>query len=44
MSVAAGVDESPISVEVVKRASEEARWGDTELHVVHVMYIPTGDK
>ncbi|HEU4915103.1 MAG TPA: universal stress protein [Acidimicrobiia bacterium] len=40
MTVVAGVDESPLSRTVVARALEEARWRDTDLHVVYVDYLP----
>lgn len=40
MTVVAGVDESPISVDVVARAIEEARWRGTDLHVAHATYLP----
>lgn len=40
MSIVAGVDESEISKLVVEKAIEEARWRDTDLHVVHVSYLP----
>jgi nucleotide-binding universal stress UspA family protein len=40
MTVIAGVDDSPVSVQVVTKAIEQARWRGTDLHVVHVMHIP----
>lgn len=40
MIVVAGVDGSPVSEQVVSRATEEARWRDAELHLVHVVYMP----
>lgn len=40
MTVVAGVDESPLSRTVVARAIEEAQWRGTDLHVVHVVYLP----
>jgi nucleotide-binding universal stress UspA family protein len=40
MTVIAGVDDSPVSTDVVAKAIEQARWRDTDLHVVHVMHIP----
>lgn len=40
MPVVAGVDESPMSVAVVARAIEEARWRGTNLCVVYVTYLP----
>lgn len=39
MAVVAGVDDSPISISVVERAIEEARWRKTEVRVVHVLYM-----
>lgn len=40
MIVVAGVDDSPVSKQVVGRAMEEARWRGAEMHVVHVGYMP----
>ena len=40
MTVVAGVDESPLAVDIVQRAAEEARWRGEELHVVHVFHPP----
>ena len=40
MTIIAGVDDSPVSAQVVTKAIEQARWRDTDLHVVHVMHIP----
>lgn len=40
MTVIAGVDDSPVSAQVVTKAIEQARWRDADLHVVHVMHIP----
>lgn len=40
MTVVAGVDESPISVKVVEAAVEQAKWRDSDLHLVHVAYYP----
>jgi nucleotide-binding universal stress UspA family protein len=40
MSVIAGVDEAPISAKVVARAIEQARWRDTDLHLVYVTHLP----
>jgi universal stress protein A len=40
MIVVAGVDDSPVSKQVVDRAIEEARWREAELHLVHVVYLP----
>ncbi|MGD2059308.1 MAG: universal stress protein [Acidimicrobiia bacterium] len=40
MIVIAGVDDSPVSGQVIEKAIEQARWRDAELHVVHVMHIP----
>lgn len=39
MTVVAGVDDSPISSLVVERAIEQARWRDTDVRVVHVLYM-----
>jgi nucleotide-binding universal stress UspA family protein len=41
MIVVAAVDESPLAPLVVARALEQARWRDAELHVVHVVSLPT---
>ena len=38
--VVAGVDDSPVSKEVVEKAIEQASWRQAELHVVHVVRIP----
>lgn len=40
MTVVAGVDDSPVSLQVVARALEQARWRGTDLHVVHVFHLP----
>lgn len=40
MTVVAGVDDSHVSELVVVRAAEQARWRQTDLHLVHVMQIP----
>ncbi len=40
MAVVAGIDQSPVSRSVVARALEQARWRDTDLHLVHVFYQP----
>lgn len=40
MIVVVGVDGSPVSVEVLKKATEQARWRDAELHIVHVSQMP----
>jgi nucleotide-binding universal stress UspA family protein len=40
VTVIAGVDESPVARQVVEKAIEQARWRNTDLHVVHVMHIP----
>lgn len=40
MTVIAGVDDSPVSGQVVAKAIEQARWRGADLHVVHVMHIP----
>lgn len=40
MTVVVGVDGSPVSVEVLEKAAEQARWRDAELHVVHVSQMP----
>lgn len=38
--VVAGVDDSPVSKEVLKKAIEQASWRQAELHVVHVVRTP----
>jgi len=38
--VVAGVDDSPVSMEVLEKAIEQASWREAELHVVHVARIP----
>lgn len=40
MIVVVGVDGSPVSVEVLEKAAEQARWRDAELHIVHVGQMP----
>ena len=40
MTVVAGVDETPTSANVVAKAIEQARWRNTDLHVVHVAQVP----
>jgi nucleotide-binding universal stress UspA family protein len=40
MTVVAGVDDSPVSKQVVAQAMEQARWRGTDLHLVHVAYAP----
>jgi nucleotide-binding universal stress UspA family protein len=40
MTVVAGIDDSPVSRLVVARGVEQAIWRDTDLHVVHVAYLP----
>ena len=40
MTVVAGVDESPISTEIVAKAIEQARWRATDLHLVYVTHLP----
>lgn len=40
MTVVAGVDDSPVSKEVVARALEQARSKGDDLHVVHVFHMP----
>lgn len=40
MTVVAGVDDSPVSKLVVEKAVEQARWRDTDVHLVHVAYAP----
>lgn len=40
MTVIAGVDDSPVAGQVVEKAIDQARWRNTDLHVVHVMHIP----
>lgn len=41
MPVVCGVDDSPVSRLVATRAIEQARWRETDLHVVHVFHLPT---
>jgi nucleotide-binding universal stress UspA family protein len=41
MTVVAGVDESVASADVVARAVDEARWRNTDLHIVYVNHFPT---
>jgi nucleotide-binding universal stress UspA family protein len=38
--VVAGVDDSPVSKEVLRKAIEQASWRRAELHVVHVVRTP----
>jgi len=40
MTVVAGVDDSPVSQQVVARALEQARSRGTDLHVVYVFHMP----
>ncbi len=40
MTVVAGVDDTPMAQRVVAKAVEQARWRDTDLHLVHVAYAP----
>jgi nucleotide-binding universal stress UspA family protein len=40
MTVVAGIDDSPVSQLVVVKAIEHSRWMETDLHVVHVTYMP----
>lgn len=40
MVVVVGVDDSPVSKEVLAKAIEEAGWRDAQLHVVHVSHVP----
>lgn len=40
MIVVVGVDGSPVSVEVLEKAAQQARWRDAELHIVHVSQMP----
>jgi nucleotide-binding universal stress UspA family protein len=40
VTVVAGVDGSPVSELVVTRAIEQARWRETDLHLVFVSYMP----
>lgn len=40
LSVIAGIDDSPVSQLVVARGIEQARWRDTDLHIVFVSYMP----
>lgn len=43
MTVVAGIDDSPVSGSVVARGIEQARWRETDLHIVHVTYMPVVD-
>lgn len=40
MTVVAGVDESPVSKQVVASAIEQARWRGSDVHLVYVAYAP----
>jgi nucleotide-binding universal stress UspA family protein len=40
MPVVAGIDDSPAAPQVVARAIDESRWRSTDLHLVHVTYLP----
>jgi len=40
MTVVAGVDGAPNSASVVAEAIEQARWRNTDLHVVYVAHLP----
>lgn len=40
MTVVAGVDDSPVSKQVVASAIEQARWRGTDVHLVHVAATP----
>jgi len=40
MTVVAGVDNSPVSEQIVARAIEQARWRGSDVHLVHVSYSP----
>jgi len=40
MLIVVGVDESPVSGTVLRKAIQEARWRSAELHVVHVLQVP----
>jgi nucleotide-binding universal stress UspA family protein len=40
VTVVAAIDDSPVSLEVIARGIEQARWRGTDLHVVHVTYMP----
>src|SRR5918995_1520077 len=40
VTVVAGIDDSPLSKLVVARGVEQARWRETDLHVVHATYLP----
>ncbi|MFP3881310.1 MAG: universal stress protein [Actinomycetota bacterium] len=39
MTVVAGVDNSPVSEQVVARAIEQARWRGSGVHLVYVSYL-----
>lgn len=40
MAVVAGIDDSPVTRLVIERALEQARWRETELKLVYVLYVP----
>jgi nucleotide-binding universal stress UspA family protein len=40
VTVVAAIDDSPVSGDVIARGIEQARWRGTDLHVVHVTYMP----
>ena len=40
MIVVVGVDGSPVSVAVLEKAAEQARWRGAELHIVHISQLP----
>lgn len=40
MTVVAGIDGSPVSDLVVTKAIEQARWKETDVHLVFVSYLP----
>lgn len=40
MTVVAGVDDSPVSKQVVGSAFEQARWRGSDVHLVHVASTP----
>jgi nucleotide-binding universal stress UspA family protein len=40
MPVVVGIDDSPIARQILARAMEQARWRNTELHVVHIFHLP----
>lgn len=40
MIVVVGVDGSPVALDVLKKAADQARWREAELHIVHISQMP----